>query len=314
MEKSCISCSIMLNNLLIYVGEKMTHIKINIDATLIKKLIAEQFPQWKDLTIQPVATSGWDNRTFHLGSEMLIRMPSDSIYEPQVEKEQQWLPHLATFLPLAIPQPLAVGQPSTDYPYKWSIYKWIEGEPLAQASSYNREAIAKQLGKFIVALHEIETKDGPPPGPHNFYRGGTLVTYDTETRNAIKKLKDKIDAKKAIALWEEAISTVWSKPPVWIHGDISAGNLILRDGQLHAVIDFGQLGVGDPACDLAITWTFFEDRDRDIFRSIINLDDDTWMRGRGWTLWKSLLYITNDQTSMNYEAKRAWHTIDALLK
>jgi aminoglycoside phosphotransferase (APT) family kinase protein len=242
--------------------------------------VATQFPQWKDLSIRAVAVGGWDNMTFHLGEHMLVRMPSAVQYTFQVEKEHQWLPILAPLLPLEIPEPLALGEPAEGYPWKWSIYRWLEGKTAASGSIADLCDFAGSLAELLIALERIDATDGPLPGPHNFYRGGTLMTYDSETRQAIAALKGKIDTKTAIEVWEAGLATTWQNPPVWVHGDISAGNLLVQDGRLSAVIDFGQLGIGDPACDLAITWTLFKGESRDIFRTMLSLDADTWARGR----------------------------------
>ncbi|WP_133138804.1 aminoglycoside phosphotransferase family protein [Legionella genomosp. 1] len=284
-----------------------------INEALVYHLVATQFPQWKNLPVQPVARSGWDNRTFHLGNEMLVRMPSRAEYAFQVEKEQKWLPKLAAQLPLAIPTPIALGQPATEYPWHWSVYRWIEGESAATAPIKNLNGFAISLAEFLSALEQIDSRDGPWAGPHSFYRGGPLSTYDAETRQALEILKDTIDVKTATDVWEKALETTWQGSPVWVHGDISLGNLLIKNGQLNAVIDFGQLAVGDPACDLAISWTLFKGESREAFRSAINLDTATWARGRGWTLWKALICAANLTNSNAVEARRALTIIAEVL-
>lgn len=261
--------------------------KLVIDEPLVRRLVAAQFPKWKDLPIQPVALSGWDNRTFHLGNEMLVRMPSSSEYAAQVEKEQHWLPKLAPFLPLPIPTPLAIGEPMEGYPWKWSIYRWLEGETAASGYIANLSEFAASLAEFLSAFQSIDSTGGPLPGLHSFHRGGSLKVYDSEVRQAITALKDKIDVNAATKVWEKALATTWRGSPVWVHGDISAGNLLVQNGRLFAVIDFGQLAVGDPACDLAIAWTLFKGKSREAFRAGIPLDEGTWARGLGWTLYRS---------------------------
>ncbi|MFT4060266.1 MAG: aminoglycoside phosphotransferase family protein [Legionella sp.] len=284
-----------------------------INDVLVSHLVAAQFPQWKNLPIRPVARSGWDNRTFHLGNEMLVRMPSDAEYALQVEKEQKWLPILAPQVPLPIPAPLALGKPTTEYPWHWSIYSWIEGEAAASAPIKNLKDFAIDLAQFLAALEQIDSTNGPWAGPHSFYRGGPLLTYDAETRQALALLKNTIDVNTATEVWEKALETSWHSSPVWIHGDISVGNLLVRDGQLNAVIDFGQLAVGDPACDLAISWTLFKDESREAFRSAINLDTGTWARGRAWTLWKALICAANLTNSNAVETKQALNIIGEVL-
>jgi aminoglycoside phosphotransferase (APT) family kinase protein len=191
-----------------------------IDVALVLRLVASQFPQWGDLPIWPVARSGWDNRTFHLGKHMLVRMPTAAEYASQVEKESKWLPKLAPLLPLPIPESLAVGEPNSDYSWKWSIYRWIEGESAALAPIADRCQFAASLAQFLAALQRIDPSGGPLPGPHSFYRGGSLATYDAETRQAIKALKDQINVDAATKIWEKALLTNWQHAPVWAHGDV----------------------------------------------------------------------------------------------
>lgn len=287
--------------------------RVVIDVSLVRRLIASQFPQWKELSIDPVATSGWDNRTFHLGQDMSIRLPSAADYELQVEKEHQWLPQLALGLPIPIPTPLAMGKPEYGYPWKWSIYRWLDGETAASAKIGDLVEFATDLANFLIALHRIDTTGGPLPGLHSFFRGGSLSVYDNETRRSIAALKDKIDAASATEVWEAALSTSWKNPPVWVHGDISAGNLLVRGGKLSAVIDFGQLAIGDPACDLAINWTLFHGKSRAAFQKMLPLDRGTWARARGWTLWKALVVAAGLTNPNNSESKQCWRIIEEVI-
>ena len=263
---------------------------IHIDVPLVRQLISAQFPEWANLMIKPVEFSGWDNRTFHLGEHMTVRLPSNAEYSGQVEKEQYWLPKLAPRLPLSISTPLAMGNPSKEYPLHWSIYKWIDGDTASIERISDLKQFAITLAEFLVALQQCDTTDGPLPGEHNFYRGGDLAVYEAETRQAIKTLgHHQIDIEAVTNVWDAARASTWQNPLVWIHGDIATGNLLVNNGQLNAVIDFGQLGIGDPACDLAIAWTFFNDKSREAFREALKLDSATWARARGWALWKALI-------------------------
>lgn len=271
---------------------------MEIDDVLVNRLIAEQFPQWADLPIQPVQPSGWDNRTFRLGDVMTVRLPSAPRYAAQVEKEQRWLPRLGPHLPFAIPTPLAMGQPTDAYPWYWSIYHWIDGETAAIARIDNLSEFAVDLAQFLNALQQVDASDGPQSGLHNFYRGGSLRMYDEETQHAMSALEDMSDIEKVVAVWEAALNTTWNKPPVWIHGDVHPTNLLMKDGQLHAVIDFGCLGVGDPACDLVIAWTLFSGQSRADFFSNLQVDCATWSRARGWALWKAVITLA-DHTHTN---------------
>jgi aminoglycoside phosphotransferase (APT) family kinase protein len=285
---------------------------VQIDAALAGRLIAEQFPQWAGLAVRPVALGGWDNRTFHLGERMTVRLPSAQRYAAQVEKEQRWLPRLARGLPLPIPAPLGLGRPAQGYPWPWSVYAWLDGETAAAGRIDDQTRFATDLGGFLSALHRIDATDGPAAGPHSFWRGGPLATYDAETRAAIATLGDRIDAEAVTAVWEAALETAWFSSPVWVHGDMAAGNLLVRDGALSAVIDFGCSSVGDPACDLAIAWTFLEGEAREAFRAALPLDPATWSRGRGWTLWKALIVYAAVPGANPLNAETSGRIIDDL--
>jgi len=172
---------------------------------------------------------------------------------------------------------------------------------------------ATALAQFLIALQRIDTTGGPPPGRHNFFRGGRLAIYDGETRQAIGTLGRQIDADAVTAVWQAALATAWRGAPVWVHGDVSAGNLLVKEGRLSAVIDFGSSAVGDPACDLAIAWTLLQGESRDVFRAPLPLDRATWARGRGWTLWKGLITLAEHLNTNPLEAERARRVIDAVL-
>jgi aminoglycoside phosphotransferase (APT) family kinase protein len=286
---------------------------MDINVSIVSRLIADQFPQWAHLPVKPVELSGWDNRTFRLGDVMSVRLPSGQGYAAQVEKEQQWLPRLAHLLPFPIPTPLAIGVPSNEYPWHWSIYRWIDGENASIDSIENLNEFADQLSKFLNALQHIDTSGGPPPGLHNFYRGGSVSIYDEQTRKAITSLDDKIDADAVTAVWEEAIKTTWNHPPVWIHGDVHPTNLLVKEGHLSAVIDFGCSAVGDPACDLTIAWTFFSGESREIFQAGLMLDDNTLSRARGWALWKALITLADHTNTNPSKIEEARRTINEVL-
>ncbi|WP_437827138.1 aminoglycoside phosphotransferase family protein [Sorangium sp. So ce1153] len=274
-----------------------------IDIALVSRLVAAQFPQWADLPIRPVAWDGWDNRTFHLGERMKVRLPSAEGYVAQVEKEHRWLPRLAPLLPLAVPTPLVLGRPGFGYPWPWSVYGWIEGETASVERIADLAGFATELGRFLVALQRIDAAGGPLAGEHNFFRGGPLSVYDAETRQTIAAVARDVDAGGATEVWEAALAARWRGPPVWVHGDIAVGNLLVKEGSLRAIIDFGSSGVGDPACDLVITWTFFAGESRDAFRAAVPADSATWARARGWALWKAL--ITFARSGRSHPAEKS---------
>jgi aminoglycoside phosphotransferase (APT) family kinase protein len=265
--------------------------KSEITPEVVTRLLAAQFPQWADLPVTPVELDGWDNTTFRLGDEMSVRLPSSDGHTAQVDKEQQWLPVLAPRLPLPIPQPLAKGAPSREFPRPWSIYRWLEGELPAIERIGDLNRFATDLAQFLDALYRIDPAGGPPPGAHSAFRGGPLTKWEAQTRGAIAALSGTIDGETAIAVWEAALRAEWGGPPVWFHGDVAATNLLVAGGELCAVIDFGCSGVGDPACDVVIAWTLFHGESRRAFRDELGLDDATWARGRGWALWKALIEV-----------------------
>lgn len=290
----------------------MSDPKPTIDTNLVRRLIITQFPQWRHLPVSPVASGGWDNRTFHLGDDMTVRLPSAAPYALQVEKEQRWLPRLAPLLPLPIPVPLAMGEPAEGYPWHWSVYRWIEGETAKTAEIADIRQFAVDLADFLIALRRIDSAGEPAPGQHNFFRGGPPSVYDNQTREALKALQGQIDTEAATAVWDAALAATWHGPPIWFHGDVAWGNLLVQNGRLSAVIDFGTSGVGDPSCDLAITWTFFDGESREAFRAAIDVDDATWARGRGWTLWKALITVAGHDANQA-EAERSRRVIDDVL-
>lgn len=208
--------------------DKMYVDEVRIDTALVRRLVAAQFPQWADLPITPAVPQGWDNRTFRLGADVSARLPSAERYRPQVEKEHRWLPTLAPHLPLPIPVPLARGSPGEGYPFPWSVYRWFEGETATAGRIADPCEFATALAGFLTALQRIDPAGGPPPGRHNFFRGGPLTVYDAETRKALTTLDGRIDTVAASAVWEVALAASWHGPPVWFHGDVAAGNLLVQ--------------------------------------------------------------------------------------
>lgn len=262
-----------------------------IDIALARRLVDSQFPQWRGLPLRHVEHAGWDNRTFRLGDALSVRLPTGPWYAQQVEKEQHWLPLLAPQVPLPIPEPVAVGSPDDEYPFAWSVYRWLEGRPAATAGIGDPVLFAADVAGFLAALQGAEAQDGPAPGEHNFFRGGPPGVYADETHRTIDGLGDRIDGALARRIWSRAEESRWDRPPVWFHGDIAVGNLLMSQDRLAAVIDFGTSGVGDPACDLALAWTHLDGDARDAFRTGLAVDDATWDRGRGWAMWKALITL-----------------------
>jgi len=270
----------------------------------VRRLLAAQFPAWADLPIAPAVPQGWDNRTFRVGMDLSVRLPSAEGYVPQIAMEHRWLPYLTPHLPLPIPAPIALGSPGEGFPWPWSVYRWRDGETAFTARIDDLFTLATDLAGFLTALQLIDPAGGPPPGPHDGFRGGPLSTYDAETRSTIVALGNRIDAEAATAVWESALAATWAGEAVWFHGDVAAGNLLVRNGRLSAVIDFGCAGVGDPACDTVIAWTIFSGESREAFREALPLDRATWARGRGWALWKALITYGDHDPFKSAEAHR----------
>ncbi len=293
---------------------KMHIDEVDTDVSLVRRLLAAQFPHWAELPIEPVCSAGTDNALYRLGDDMAVRLPRIHWATAQVDKEQCWLPILAPLLPLAIPVPLAKGKPGEGYPWHWSVYRWLKGENAAMERIADPRQAATELAQFIAALQRIDPAGGPSPGAHNSFRGVPLSTRDAETRTAIASLDGMLDTDAVTAAWDTALQApVWHGPPVWIHGDLQPGNLLVQQGQLSAVIDFGCLGVGDPACDLQVAWNLLSAETRDVFRAVLAVDDAMWARGRGWALSQALIFIPYYLNTNPVGIGHARRTIDEVL-
>ncbi|MFI9456384.1 aminoglycoside phosphotransferase family protein [Amycolatopsis sp. NPDC052450] len=279
--------------------------RVAVEVAQVRGLVAEQFPWWAGLPIRAVAESGWDNVTFRLGEEMVARLPSAAEYALAVDKEQRWLPSLAPRLPLPIPVPLAKGRPGAGYPFPWSVYRWLDGEPASASRISDPVRFGLDLAGFLAALRKVDAADGPQPGKHNWFRGATLRTYDAQAERALTALDGDIDVGLAREIWQTALDAPWDGVDFWFHGDVAPGNLLLDGGELAAVIDFGTCGVGDPSCDTAIAWTLLSTDGRQAFRDRLSVDDAAWARGRGWALWKTLVACARTRGRAGEEAADA---------
>jgi aminoglycoside phosphotransferase (APT) family kinase protein len=283
--------------------------EVNIDAALVRRLLVAQFPRWAGLSIEPVPHFGTDNAIYRLGDEMVVRLPRSERSSPTLKKELRLLPRLGPLLPIAIPEPKAEGTPGEGYPFPWAVYTWLKGENATVNHVTDFHQLAIGLARFLAALQRVDPTGGPSPGIHNFFRGVPLRARDEMTRTAISSLGRSIDTSAVTAVWEAALeATEWLHPPVWIHGDLDSRNLLVERGRLCAVIDFGGLGIGDPACDVMVAWKLFPSDTRDIFRTELSVDEATWTRSQGWALSQALLalsyYTEETNPELVLEARR----------
>jgi aminoglycoside phosphotransferase (APT) family kinase protein len=266
--------------------------EVDTDVSLVGQLLAAQFPHWADLAVEPVRPMGTDNALYRLGEDLVMRLPRRERTAVTLIKERTWLPRLAPLLTLAVPVPIAEGMPAEGYPFEWSVYRWLEGEIATAERIADLAQAATDLATFVAALQRVDPTNGPPPGEHNFFRGVPLAMRDEPTRAAIASLGSAIDGIAVTAAWEAALGAPeWKRPPVWIHGDLDSRNLLVGNGRLSAVIDFGSLGVGDPACDVMVAWKVLSADTRDIFRTALCVDESTWARSRGWALSQALIAL-----------------------
>jgi aminoglycoside phosphotransferase (APT) family kinase protein len=266
--------------------------EIAIDEVLVGRLVAAQFPGWAGLPVRRLATGGTDNALFRLGETLLVRLPLHPGAEGPVRREQRYLPRLAPHLPLPVPAPVGLGAAAEGYPLAWSICGWMAGEDAFATPPDDLDVAAETLAGFIAALRRLDANDGPRPGEDGANRGVPLATRDAAVEAALAQLRGEIDVESARREWRAALAaTVFTGRPVWLHGDLHPANLLVRQGRLAAVIDFGCLVVGDPATDLIAAWTLFGPASRRRFRTALPADDATWMRGRGWALSMALIAL-----------------------
>lgn len=293
--------------------KKLHKDEVDIDLSLVKNLINEQFPYWAGHPIEVVDNSGTDNIMFRLGAEFSVRMPRKADAESAIHKECKWLPMFAPNLPLAIPEPIGIGTANQEYPFSWSICKWLNGENASLDKIEDPFEMAKDLAAFITALQAIDPSNGPLP-KHPLHRGAALLGRDKVTRSSIKELEGLIDTKKALEIWEEALDLPsQDQVPVWIHGDLHYGNLLAHEGKLSAVIDFGAMRLGDPACDLMTAWNLFDSEIRKTFRTALKVDEATWIRGKAWSLSVAVHALPYYKNSYPFLADLSRYTIQQVL-
>jgi aminoglycoside phosphotransferase (APT) family kinase protein len=284
--------------------------EVTVDETVVRRLLAAQFPEWADLPMGAVEPRGTDNTIYRLGDELAVRLPCRERTVATLVRERTWLPRLAGRLPLEIPLPLAAGRPGAGYPWTWSVYRWLEGENAIDAPLTDLRRTALELAALLKTLQGIDADGVPGPGEENFFRGAPLEAFDRRVRDELAQLRDEIDTAPATVAWEAALrAPKFEGPPVWVHGDLDRRNLLTRHGRLAAVVDFGCLGAGDPACDVALAWKVLSPATREIFRSALSVDEAMWARARGWVLSQALgvlAYYTPETNPVLVTEARRW--------
>jgi len=277
----------------------------SINPALVRRLVTSQFPEWADLPLRRLHPVGSDNVIYRLGQDMSVRLPRGEWAAGQSAKERHWLPRFAPRLPLPIPVPLGAGKPAFGYPWDWSVSRWLPGETASVKGLADPRQTASQIAEFLTALQHALPVESDAPNPHDEVTGVPLANRDRATRAAIAAVQETFDAAAMTAVWESALGAPgWDRAPVWFHGDLHVGNLLVIGGSLSAVIDFAGLGAGDPACDLVIAWNLLSPETRPVFRSALQVDDATWTRGQGWALATGLnaytaYAATNPLVAMN---------------
>ena len=291
----------------------MEELRPHIDAALVQGLVAEQFPHLADQAVVPLSTDGTDHEIFRLGPQLAVRLPARESAARQVTREQQWLPRLAPGLPLPIPQPLHAGAPAADYPWPWSICPWLEGTPAGEAAGLNLALAAEDLGRFLIALRGLDADGGPRAGRSNHGRGVPLAHLDARVRADVATLGAEIDAGRLLAIWDQALAARTREGPgAWLHGDLHPANLLVRDGRMAAVLDFGLLGVGDPAVDLIVAWNLLDAPARRVFRDTAEADPAMWARGKGWAVYTAVIVLAFYRDTNPSLCRMAWRTVAEL--
>lgn len=266
---------------------KMHDDELHIDAELVRRLVAAQFPRLAGLPVREVQSTGTVNAIYRLGDELYARLPRVPRYVTGLEREWRWLPELAPGLPLRVPEPAGLGQPTAEYPLTWVIYDWIDGRPYADELIDDERQAARDLARFVAELRHTALAAGAPAGGRR-----ALAQLDAGTRASLEAAAAVIDTRAALAAWESALQApAWDGQPAWIHADLLRPNLLVAGGRLRAVIDFGSVGVGDPATDVIPAWAVFGPAGRAAFRDALGVDDATWHRARGIALAQAAALI-----------------------
>jgi aminoglycoside phosphotransferase (APT) family kinase protein len=286
----------------------------DIDTPFVRELVAGQFPQWAALPLEPVDSGGVVNAIYRLGSDLSVRLPHRPAVIGAVQREQEKLAALAPFLPVAIPSVEAIGSPTEAYPGEWSVHRWLTGTHPSPDALVDPRGLAADLAAFVDAFRRIDLPDRPPVYLGERRTRAPMVSMDSSTRTAIGELEGLIDTRAALASWEESLAAPYDGREVWVHSDLTPGNLLVSaEGRLTAVLDFESCGVGDPACDLFPVWYLLPTNVRDEFRAALDVDDATWLRGRGRVLSQALIVLSHHKDTNPAMANYAWPAVREVL-
>ena len=265
---------------------KMHDGELDIDPELVGRLVATQFPHLSGLPIEEVRSTGTVNAIFRIGDDLYARLPRMETWAEDLRREWRWLPQLSPHLSLPVPVPVSLGWPDDTYPFFWAIYAWIAGRPYADDLVHDEQVAAEDLARFVLELRRVDPAGAPRAGRR------PLRELDAVTRDAIRSARGLIDGEAALDAWDRALEApAWAGTPVWIHTDLLRPNVLVRDGRIGAVIDFGGAGIGDPAADVIAAWSVFGSTGRSTFRDALEVDDGTWNRARGFALHQAAVII-----------------------
>lgn len=283
--------------------------EVTVTTALVRRLLVHSFPQWGQLPLKRMSSTGTDNAIFRLGGELGLRLPRIGWAEHQIAKESEWLPRIAPQLPVEVPEPVAIGEPAAGYPYPWLVFRWLEGDDMQHLQSADFNQLARDVATFVIALESIDVTGVPLGGRH----GGRMRADDQTVRQCIHVLRDEIDSERALSIWEAALEAgPWSNSPVWVHGDLLPGNVIVREGRVVGIIDWSSAGAGDPACELMLAWALPPEA-RALYRSLLGFDEASWARAKGLVVEQAVNFITYYATSVPAGVALAGHRLNALL-
>jgi aminoglycoside phosphotransferase (APT) family kinase protein len=265
---------------------RLHHDEVDIDTALAQRLVADQLPAYAGLPLHRVASGGTEHAVFRLGDDLAVRMPMTPGAVGGLLKEVRWLPVLAPHLSLPVPEVVATCEPGAGYPFPWAVVRWLSGEDAVTARLASLPETAVTLGRFVAELRGIDITGAPAPGSEGFGRGLALSRWDAEAREILPQCAGLIDVRRVAEVWDDALAApAWDGPPVWLHADLIPPNLLVRDGRLAGVLDFGAMATGDPAYDITPAWHLLDRDTRPEFLEIVGADDAMRRRARGIVMY-----------------------------